>query len=253
MTRRTTEITRTVRELTIEHVTALDGKKYPAVMITLKRFEELCRADDSAVAMIDGYPTKTPMASAPATTTRSDDPDDIGDDTPVEIAALAVLKHGMYPRDKIAEARREAEHCVTVIAAEFVHLGRTLDRVDRLRSTTPIVATDYCHVAKLRGLPFDPIWAIFRHTTFKKSLTPAWSEEHGVSRWVYDFVRRTHRLPTEDEMRQRLALEVAAKDTFDELRQRAAVKTSVAHRVAEIARTKGKAAAYEALHSPYSR
>jgi len=216
MSKTSTQIRRHILDLAVRSVPveADTPKSVPSIVALMKRYSTLVALDDAAPFVVDGYASKTAGArpSTPSFVGEVHE-DDIGIDTPVEAAVLRLLGKRDIP-DAIHFRRVEADTAASKIADGLVELGAVLDRVDELRMIAPVDA-EYCYVAKVVcKLPFDDVWAVFRRTTFKNYLSPAWPEERPVSRWVYRFVQDNRRLPTPAEMRQRLQREAVQLDAL---------------------------------------
>jgi hypothetical protein len=128
--------------------------------------------------------------------------------TSTEAAALANVEQQRQP-DPVHNIARSSVRALQQIADALNRLEGDKVRLEALRSTKDVADSPQCYIASVvHQLPWDEAWTPFRATDFDTYLPHKFDEPRKVCRWTYEFVRRWRRLPSEDEMRQYLAVGV---------------------------------------------
>jgi len=185
------------------------GSKVLAFDELARRARQIVIVGFSESAVADGYSSTTPGNGNPGsgkgggrtmTVPGPAGPEEVRTSS-TESAAFTNLDARRGAPDPAFTIAREVLAELHTVKRALDSLANACDRFDRLRSVAQVADAPQCHVASvILGLPWDEAWAPYKRTTFVGVLALPFDEERQVCRWVYDFTRHWHRLPSKVEM-----------------------------------------------------
>lgn len=168
---------------------------------------------DQVLAAADGFGARTPGNGSPGSgkggrpmmPIRDEEapvgtPPDLVPTSSTEVAALA-----LSPPDPVHRRAVRVREALDVVVGALRLARRELDEWEQDRSTRVASDPPFCWLAQVRyGMVWDELWTVEHRTDFAGVLPERLDEPRPVCQFVYLFTRRMKRLPTRDEMEQRL-------------------------------------------------